>query len=455
MPTLRAASCRASQRVSPNLSSRWTAALTPCSSGAPKCGVPRLTSCSGRCAAGASPVLATTGAIGQTLNVSRRTVTAGRDFGTFGPWAHGAGPSASGRRRPGEGGMVADSVSAETCRPRTPTTTEGAAARAVALADVALADVALADVALADVAHAVGPQPWKRFLLPPASLLWRARRGESGFSVDPPEDPLPRYALFGVRSCDLAAIAVQDRVLATSAHPDSGYRGRRARSFVVAADCATPAGTCFCSSLGCGPAAAGGYDVALTEVVTGEEHLFLARAGSAAGEAVLPRLPSRPATPHDLDAARAVVGEAAQRMGRRLDPDGLPELLAAHREDPHWNEVAQRCLSCGNCTLVCPTCFCTTVVDATDVTGTVAERRRHWDSCFDLDFSYLHAGSVRASTSARYRHWISHKLGTWPEQFGTAGCVGCGRCITWCPVGIDITAEIAALRGGVPEGGGL
>ncbi len=304
-------------------------------------------------------------------------------------------------------------------------------------------------------AHAVGPQPWKRYLLPPASLLWRARRGESGFSVDPPEDPLPRYALFGVRSCDLAAIAVQDRVLATSAHPDSGYRGRRARSFVVAADCATPAGTCFCSSLGCGPAAAGGYDVALTEVVTGEEHLFLARAGSAAGEAVLPRLPSRPATPHDLDAARAVVGEAAQRMGRRLDPDGLPELLAAHREDPHWNEVAQRCLSCGNCTLVCPTCFCTTVVDATDVTGTVAERRRHWDSCFDLDFSYLHAGSVRASTSARYRHWISHKLGTWPEQFGTAGCVGCGRCITWCPVGIDITAEIAALRGGVPEGGGL
>jgi Fe-S-cluster-containing hydrogenase component 2 len=142
-------------------------------------------------------------------------------------------------------------------------------------------------------------------------------------------------------------------------------------------------------------------------------------------------------------------------MGRRLDPDGLPELLAAHREDPHWNEVAQRCLSCGNCTLVCPTCFCTTVVDATDVTGTVAERRRHWDSCFDLDFSYLHAGSVRASTSARYRHWISHKLGTWPEQFGTAGCVGCGRCITWCSVGIDITAEIAALRGGVPEGGGL
>jgi len=413
--------------------------------------------------------------------------------------------------------MVADSVSAETCRPRTPTTTEGAAARAAALADVALADVALADVvvlsppglaALANAligdgyrlvgptvrseavvleelesadelpwgwdvdadagryrlrrradravfAHAVGPQPWKRYLLPPASLLWRARRGESGFSVDPPEDPLPRYALFGVRSCDLAAIAVQDRVLATSAHPDSGYRGRRARSFVVAADCATPAGTCFCSSLGCGPAAAGGYDVALTEVVTGEEHLFLARAGSAAGEAVLPRLPSRPATPHDLDAARAVVGEAAQRMGRRLDPDGLPELLAAHREDPHWNEVAQRCLSCGNCTLVCPTCFCTTVVDATDVTGTVAERRRHWDSCFDLDFSYLHAGSVRASTSARYRHWISHKLGTWPEQFGTAGCVGCGRCITWCPVGIDITAEIAALRGGVPEGGGL
>ncbi|HMA47639.1 MAG TPA: 4Fe-4S dicluster domain-containing protein, partial [Frankiaceae bacterium] len=301
--------------------------------------------------------------------------------------------------------------------------------------------------------HAVGPQSWKRFLSPPRTVLWRARRDEHGFLVEEPDGAAPRYALLGVRPCDLRAIAVQDRVLTGGRHVDTDYATRRAAAFVVAVECTEPAGTCFCASTGSGPGAGPGYDVALTEVVQEEDHWFLARAGSGAGGRLLARVPRRDASAADVASARAAVEGAATRMGRRLPTEGLRELFATHREDPHWDEVGSRCLTCANCTLVCPTCFCTTVEDVTDLAGDVAERRRRWDSCFDLGFSYLHGDSVRSSNRSRYRHWISHKLGTWQDQFGELGCVGCGRCITWCPVGIDITAEAAALRDGGRKGG--
>ena len=133
-------------------------------------------------------------------------------------------------------------------------------------------------------------------------------------------------------------------------------------------------------------------------------------------------------------------------MGRELDTDGIKELLYRNYEHPRWDEVAERCLTCGNCTMVCPTCFCTTVEDVTDLAGEHVERHQRWDSCFTVDYSYIHGGAVRASTRSRYRQWMTHKLATWFDQFGSSGCVGCGRCITWCPVGIDITEEARAIR---------
>jgi ferredoxin len=132
-------------------------------------------------------------------------------------------------------------------------------------------------------------------------------------------------------------------------------------------------------------------------------------------------------------------------MTRAVRTEGIRELLAATLDHPRWDDVASRCLTCTNCTLVCPTCFCSTVEDVTDLTGRTAERWRRWDSCFTLGHSYLHGGSVRSTARDRYRQWLTHKLGTWIDQFGHSGCVGCGRCITWCPVGIDITEEVAAL----------
>jgi ferredoxin len=140
------------------------------------------------------------------------------------------------------------------------------------------------------------------------------------------------------------------------------------------------------------------------------------------------------------------VEHAAMHMGRHLETDGLPELLKDQLEHPQWDDIAKRCLACANCTMVCPTCFCSTVEDITDLTGEHAERWRRWDSCFSTDFTKIAGGNIRMSTKTRYRQWMTHKLSNWLDQFGTFGCVGCGRCITWCPAGIDITAEAAVMR---------
>lgn len=296
--------------------------------------------------------------------------------------------------------------------------------------------------------HASPAGSWKRYLHPPEMRLWRAQSTGTGFTVAEGLPPPPRQAFLGVRACDLAAIAVQDRVFQESPAPgaaftDPVYAGRRAAAFIVAVNCGHAGATCFCAALGTGPRVQAAFDLALTELLEGE-HRFLVEAGSPAGEAVLADLPLAPAGEAD-HAARDALCEATAAAQERSLPADHRDLLARHLNDPHWETVAERCLSCGNCTLACPTCFCTTVEDSTSLDGQTAERHRRWDSCFSLEFSYIHGGSIRKSTASRYRQWMTHKLSTWYDQFGTAGCVGCGRCITWCPVGIDITEEAAVF----------
>ncbi|MDZ7799686.1 MAG: 4Fe-4S dicluster domain-containing protein [Trueperaceae bacterium] len=294
----------------------------------------------------------------------------------------------------------------------------------------------------------VGPTSWKAFLHPPALRLWRAQRtGEQGFVVDetPNQDPEAPYAFIGVRPCDLSAIRILDRVLMEGPFVDTHYQRRREASFVVAANCTRAGATCFCDSMGTGPAAEDGFDLALTELVDEGRHVFTVEAGSERGREVLAELPHHETSLEEHEAARMAVDAARDGMGRTMHTAGLRDLLASNREHPHWDDVATRCMSCTNCTMVCPTCFCTTVEDVTDLEGRSADRVRRWDSCFTMGFSYVHGGSVRSSIGARYRQWITHKLSTWQDQFGSLGCVGCGRCITWCPVGIDITEEVRAL----------
>lgn len=299
--------------------------------------------------------------------------------------------------------------------------------------------------------YVVGPQSWKRFLHPPIERLWQAKRNGDEFSVSPDTARDEHFAFIGVRSCELHAIAIQDKVFAAGDFRNTQYEARRRNTFIVAVNCGQAGGTCFCVSMGTGPKAETGFDIALTELLDGGDQRFLAEAGSTVGTELLATLAARTAEANDIAAAEAAVERARGQMGRVLDTEGLKELLQANPDHPRWNDVASRCLTCANCTMVCPTCFCTTVEDTSDLATETAERTRRWDSCFNLEFSYVHGGSVRTETKSRYRQWITHKLASWIDQFGTSGCVGCGRCIAWCPVGIDITEEAAAIRDSVAK----
>jgi sulfhydrogenase subunit beta (sulfur reductase) len=298
----------------------------------------------------------------------------------------------------------------------------------------------------------VGPQSWKKYLFPAV-----ARLGVSGGDAPEPE----RFAFIGVRACELRAIAIQDRVLAGGRHPDPGYAANREGAFLVAVNCGQAAKTCFCVSMSAGPKAEAGFDLALTELLDSGGHRFLVEAGTPRGAQVLAELITRgaaaPAPTGDVFAAEAVAEATTAAMGRSIPAIDLRDLLYDNLEHPRWDDVASRCLACGNCTMVCPTCFCFSVEEVSGLGGAGEaggpnvpggagdERQRSWDSCFTLDHSYLHGGPVRTSTRSRYRQWMTHKLATWQDQFGTSGCVGCGRCIAWCPAGIDITEEVGAI----------
>ena len=291
---------------------------------------------------------------------------------------------------------------------------------------------------------AVGPASWKSEFFTPQETLWRASVSETGVTLEVPGPGAQPVAIIGARPCEVAALGVLDRVLAGGAVPDERYVGRRSGAFVVAVECGEPSATCFCTSMGTGPDATASFDLSLTELLdTG--HRFYVRVGSEAGAELLGSIDFGAATDEDRASRQSVLGRARDGMGRSMETAGLADLLARNLEHPRWADVAERCLACGNCTLVCPTCFCSDVKDTSDVDGTV-ERSRTWASCFDIDHSYLVGGPTRPTTASRYRQWLTHKLGTWWDQFDTSGCVGCGRCITWCPVGIDITEEAGAIR---------
>ncbi len=298
----------------------------------------------------------------------------------------------------------------------------------------------------------IGAHSWKKYLFPARHRLWSARQNGSSRRVhfDSGLEKVPRYAFLGVRACDLAAIAIQDRVFMYGEHPDPVYTARRSAAVIIAVNCTRCVDTCFCVSMGTGPRAVAGFDLALTEVPSNSRTAFLAEAGSKKGIEWLDRIPSRTADTRSRQAGADLRSRAVADQRRTLDREATRKILLDNLNHRHWEEVGDRCLSCGNCTMACPTCFCSTVEDTTDLAGRNAERWQVWDSCFNPDHSYIHGGSVRKSTGSRYRQWVVHKLATWSEQFGTSGCVGCGRCITWCPVGIDITAEVRQIIGQKP-----
>jgi sulfhydrogenase subunit beta (sulfur reductase) len=316
------------------------------------------------------------------------------------------------------------------------------------------------DPAAGSFDHVVGPHSLKNFLFPARETIASFARAGGSWSQLPVASEEPPLAVIGARGCDLEALRIQDRVFTGGDHVDPAYAARRKNLFLVAVNCRRSVATCFCHSMGCGPAATHSFDLALTE--HGGDNTprrFACEVGSARGAEFLALLGERvtACTAAEIAAARQVPEELAAQMHARraepgsprprsLDTEGIRDLLFDNLEHPRWEEVASRCLSCTNCTLVCPTCFCASVTEVADLSGDQVDRERHWASCFALDHATIHGHSVRSSTASRYRQWLTHKLAGWIDQFGSSGCTGCGRCITWCPVGIDITEEVAAIR---------
>lgn len=296
-------------------------------------------------------------------------------------------------------------------------------------------------------AWADGPQALKPLVFAPRERLWSSERTDDGalrFHEATPE--VEATAVLGVRACDLAALALQDRHFLEGLYPDPAYRARREKLFLVAVHCTHPADTCFCASTGDGPRADAGYDLALHELDDG----FIVSAGSEAGHTLCAQLPLIAVEDGRMTAAEAEVDAAAQRQQRTLPGRDLRTPLMANLEHARWGDVAERCLSCGNCTAVCPTCFCHAEVETPSIDTLHSSHYREWDSCFTQGHSALSGFVVRPDTRMRYRQWLVHKLATWHDQYGRSGCVGCGRCLTWCPAGIDLTEEAHALCADAP-----
>ena len=294
---------------------------------------------------------------------------------------------------------------------------------------------------------AVGPTSWKRFTFPPRVTRLEATRGASGaVQYRPAESAVPAVAFLGVRACELAALRVQDRVFLGQPFRDDDYAARRAAAVVVATECTTCAATCFCASMDTGPeiGADTGADLVLTEVAGG----FVVRAPTDTGRGIAAALPLADATSEHTAAAAAAVAAVREHQGVQVDAAVLADRLRSRPDDPRWAEVGERCLACTNCTMVCPTCFCYAAETVSDLDGVTASTERVWDSCFTEGFAAVAGGNFRSRVRDRYRHWLTHKFATWHDQFGTSGCVGCGRCITWCPVGIDVREELGALTTG-------
>ena len=287
-----------------------------------------------------------------------------------------------------------------------------------------------------------GAHSWKQFLFPPRLDLFTLQKNENKWVVNTPPDDKASYAFIGVRACELAAIQIQDKAFLREDFSDPVYRARREKVFILAVNCLHPSGTCFCVSMGTGPRVQEGFDICLTEL----DDVFLLTIGSELARELLAAMPFELASAFLLNNADRGIERASQEMGRTLDTGDLPELILDNLDDPYWQEIAKRCLSCTNCTQVWPTCFCWDAVDQMNLSGSETRRERVWDSCFNPGFSYQAGGNTRPTINSRYRQWLSHKMGSWKQQYDTLGCVGCGRCITWCPAEIDLTREISALR---------
>lgn len=286
-----------------------------------------------------------------------------------------------------------------------------------------------------------GAQTIKPLVYAPRESLWQVKKTEQGIQFVPTVPTLKPVAVFGARACDLAALSITDKHFLGNTYHDAYYAARRDSLFLIAVNCTHPASTCFCASTGDGPEVKAGADLVLDELDEG----YLVQAGSERGTALLAKLPLTAAAATQQQVAVQQREACVQGQVRTMPSQPALQGLMQRLEAPGWERIAEACLACGNCTAACPTCFCHRETEQPALDGSHSQHSREWDSCFNMDHSYIVGEVVRPDIARRYRQWMTHKLATWVEQYGRTGCVGCGRCTAWCPAGIDFVQEAQAM----------
>lgn len=287
-----------------------------------------------------------------------------------------------------------------------------------------------------------GAQGIKPSLFKSTELLWKVERDTQGKLIFKPVEPKQEaLAFFGIRPCDLRALLIQDKVFLDAENTDAHYATYRNNNFIIVANCTRSSNNCFCVAMQGYPKAESHFDIALTEIAAG----FIFEIGSEKALAYCKQLQLKKAAKKQVQFATQQIDAAAAMQTKKIDPVQDPKKLMRRLDHPYWDEVAKQCLSCGNCTQVCPTCFCHDEVEQPNLAGDNSEHSREWGSCFTQGHSYIHGKTIRPDIKSRYKQWLTHKFSTWHDQFGTSGCVGCGRCISWCPTGIDVTHVIQKI----------
>ena len=274
----------------------------------------------------------------------------------------------------------------------------------------------------------------KEFLLPQLEELFRfAKKGNSNEIIDVKEKKR-RSLLFGVRPCDGKAVAMLDKVFLENI-PDSYYKSRLENTFVIGMACDTPLQTCFCTSVGGGPFSTEGLDALFVEL----EEKYLIIPVTKQCEKLFVHFDN--ASKEDIKEAEKLKKNAEKRLKPVFEIEGIKEKLDEMFESSIWDEIYQKCIKCGICTYLCPACHCFDVQDET--IGEKGCRVRNWDSCMFPKFT-LHASghNPRPTQKERWRQRIMHKFNYLKENTGLYGCVGCGRCVEYCPVNLDIRKVI-------------
>ena len=287
--------------------------------------------------------------------------------------------------------------------------------------------------------------PPKKYLHPQKENLITYNR-TNGLEAKLPEIDRKTVVL-GVHPCDARAVMVYDVVFGGDM-PDPYYWNRRKNTIIVAISCTLPDENCFCMSLDdCGPTLEDkGFDLLMTDI--GDSYLI--EVGSMEGSLLLQHQGIFEKATEKARADKNKTVEISKMKIQRKIPDvkNLPKFMEQHYDHPVWAKEAEKCVSCGSCTFVCPTCFCYHVEDITKFNLEDGNRVRMWDSCQLIDFAEVAMGeNFRENREARLKWRIYHKLAYWQEQFNNLGCTGCGRCISYCIANIDMTQALAEIRG--------